>query len=172
MEILQYTWTGDCTVDNISEIQKLIVTEPGCNVLNFNKDPWSSAILVNPRHGVRSLWNTPAIKRHWAGSANILYTFNVENSVGKDRRCLSHAWESDNCQHVREENRGAAKPHSNLYRHESYGDLKYLHRCRLSKWSRGWSCRDSTGSMGGPQHGRGDECAPKIPTGYDIDKAS
>ena len=91
MEILQYTWKGDHTVDNISKIQKLIVTEPDCNVLNFNKDPWSSAILVTSRHGVRILWNTPAIKRHWAEYGNILYTFNVENSVGKDRRCLSHA---------------------------------------------------------------------------------
>ena len=91
MEILQYTWTGDHTVDNISKIQKLIVTEPDCNVPNFNKDLWSSAILVTSRYGVRNLWNTPAIKRHWGESGNILYTFNVENSVGKDRRCLSHA---------------------------------------------------------------------------------
>lgn len=89
MEILQNARTGDCTAEDIGEIRKLVVTEPDCMVPNFSEDPWSSAILVTPRHGVRNPWNDAAIERHCASTGNVLYTFDAEDTVGKERNELS-----------------------------------------------------------------------------------
>lgn len=89
MGILRRARTGDCTSDDIDEIRKLVVTEPDCNIPDFHEEPWSSAILVTPRHGVRNPWNEAAIERHCASTGNTLYTFDAEDTVGKDRTTLS-----------------------------------------------------------------------------------
>ena len=89
MEILRHARTGECTENDIGEIRKLVMTEPDCDVPNFEQEPWLSAVLVTPRHGVRNPWNEAATMRHCAGTGNILYTFNAEDTVGKERNGLS-----------------------------------------------------------------------------------
>lgn len=89
MNILQRARTGDCTEDDVSEIRKLVVTEPDCSIPDFDEEPWSSAVLVTPRHGVRSPWNDAAIEKHCARTGNVLYTFDAEDTVGRERKELS-----------------------------------------------------------------------------------
>jgi len=47
--ILQRAREGDCSELDIKEIRKLILTNPNCNVPNFDKPPWNDAVLVTPR---------------------------------------------------------------------------------------------------------------------------
>ena len=67
----------------------MVVTEPDCDIPNFGEEPWSSAILVAPRHGVRNPWNEAAIEKHCTNTGNTLYIFDAEDTVGKDHAPLT-----------------------------------------------------------------------------------
>lgn len=46
---------------------------------NFQEEPWSEAILVTPRHGVREAWNEQALKRHCRKTGHIRYVVPAED---------------------------------------------------------------------------------------------
>lgn len=89
MEILNRARIGECTCDDIKEIRSLVMTETTCDVPDFTYDPWKSATLVTPRHGVRNPWNEECINRHCATTGHRKYIFEAEDTVGKDRRPLT-----------------------------------------------------------------------------------
>ncbi|SJL03172.1 uncharacterized protein ARMOST_06518 [Armillaria ostoyae] len=51
--------TGDCTEEDIEELQKLDILK--CPDDNYSTFPWNSAILVTSHHGPRERWNAAAI---------------------------------------------------------------------------------------------------------------
>ena len=61
---------GECSTKDLEEIEKLVLTNPECDVPDFTKPPWDQAILVTPRHSVRNLWNEHAIAKHCAKTRN------------------------------------------------------------------------------------------------------
>ena len=65
-EILGRARIGECSTKDLEEIEKLVLTNPECDVPDFTKPPWDQAILVTPRHSVRNLWNEHAIAKHCA----------------------------------------------------------------------------------------------------------
>ena len=82
------TWTnilsrlrvGECNESDLNEIQKLVLTNPGCDVPDFSKAPWDQAILVTPRHSVRNLWNEHAIAKHCIKTGNQRYIVPAEDN--------------------------------------------------------------------------------------------
>jgi PIF1-like helicase len=69
-EILGRARIGECSTKDLEEIEKLVLTNPECDVPDFTKAPWDQAILVTPRHSVRNLWNEHAIAKHCAKTRN------------------------------------------------------------------------------------------------------
>jgi len=84
--ILQRAREGDCSELDIQEIRKLILTNPNCDVPDFDNPPWNNAVLVTPRNSVRAAWNRAALRKHCAKTGNILYIVDAEDTVGDNRQ--------------------------------------------------------------------------------------
>jgi hypothetical protein len=54
----------ESNANDVKEIEKLVLTNPACNVPDFTTSPWNEAILVTPKHSVRNLWNEHALAGH------------------------------------------------------------------------------------------------------------
>jgi len=63
-ELLQHLHTGECTKNNLEEIEKLVVNSSSCPKTDYIKPPWNNTILITPRHSVCQTWNEAAIKKH------------------------------------------------------------------------------------------------------------
>lgn len=72
-DILQRTHTRECTMKDIKEINKLVLTHPDRNIPDFSQLLWSEAILVTSRNGVCSAWNDLMIREHAHKSGQIKY---------------------------------------------------------------------------------------------------
>lgn len=89
MRITDDVWTGilsrlrvgDCTKDDINEVQKLVLTNPNCEVPDFTKPPWCDATLITPRNAAKDLWNSAALERHSRMSGNRKYIVSAEDTV-------------------------------------------------------------------------------------------
>ena len=46
VDILWQSQTGDCTREDISEIKRLVLLNPGCEIPNCTESPWSNAVIV------------------------------------------------------------------------------------------------------------------------------
>ena len=78
-DILSRLRVGECNVNNIEEIEKLVLTNSACDVPDFTSAPWDEAILVTPRHSVRNLWNEHALARHCMKTGNQRYIVPAED---------------------------------------------------------------------------------------------
>ena len=89
MRITDDVWTGilsrlrvgDCTKDDIEEVQKLVLTNPTCEVPDFTAAPWCDATLITPRNATKDLWNAAALERHCRMSGNRKYVIPAEDTV-------------------------------------------------------------------------------------------
>lgn len=77
--ILNRLRVGECDDKDIREVEKLVLTNPACDVPNFQEDPWSDAILITTRHGVRERWNEEAIAKHCLKTGNLRYVCPAED---------------------------------------------------------------------------------------------
>ena len=48
-DILKCSHTGDCTKDDIAEIQKLVLVNKQCDVPDFLSQSWNDTMLVTPK---------------------------------------------------------------------------------------------------------------------------
>lgn len=71
--ILQHMRTGDCTVDDLMEICKLVLTNPACDISDFNSLPWNDTVLVTSCNSIRSRWNNLALKKHCCTNGHTHY---------------------------------------------------------------------------------------------------
>ena len=62
--ILSRLRVGDCTENDIDEVQKLVLTNPDCEVPDFTAALWCDATLITPRNVVKDLWNSAALEKH------------------------------------------------------------------------------------------------------------
>lgn len=63
-QLLSRARHGNCGADDLRLLRRLILTKAECPPTDFNKGPWSEAVLVTPRHAVRRQWNEAAVERH------------------------------------------------------------------------------------------------------------
>ena len=80
-EILSRLRVGDCTEDDIKEVQKLVLTNPDCEVPDFTKGPWCDATLITPRNAAKDLWNSAAVEKHSRMSGNRRYVISAEDTL-------------------------------------------------------------------------------------------
>ena len=71
--ILHRSRTGDCTAEDIKTINKLVLTHTDCDTPDFSLPPWSNAILVTSRNGVRTAWNDVKLKQLSRKTKEITY---------------------------------------------------------------------------------------------------
>jgi len=79
-DILSRLRVGECNANDIEEIEKLVLTNPACDVPDFTCAPWDEAILVTPRHSVRNLWNEHALAKHCMKTGNQHYIVPAEDT--------------------------------------------------------------------------------------------
>ena len=90
MEILDRSRIGRCTLEDLSEIHKLVLTDERCNVPDFSKEPWDQTTLVTPRNSVRSMWNSAKLRQHCRQSGQVLYVVDAEDTAGREHRSLTN----------------------------------------------------------------------------------
>jgi len=78
--ILNRLRTGDCTDEDIEEINKLVLNNDQCPPTDFTTGPWRDAILVTTRHSVREEWNKAAIRRHCFDTGHQRYIWVAEDT--------------------------------------------------------------------------------------------
>ena len=89
MRITDDVWTGilarlrlgECTEDDLEEVQKLVLTDPRCDIPDFSKEPWSDATLITPRNATKDQWNSAALERHCRTSGNRKYIISAEDTI-------------------------------------------------------------------------------------------
>jgi hypothetical protein len=81
--ILSRLRVGECTENDIKEVQKLVLTDPDCEVPDFTKEPWCDATLITPRNAVKDLWNAAALERHSRRSGNRRYVISAEDTLAE-----------------------------------------------------------------------------------------
>jgi PIF1-like helicase len=79
--ILSRLRVGDCTEDDIGEVQKLVLTNAACDIPDFTTSPWCDAILITPRNATKDLWNSAAVERHCRMSGNRKYIISAEDTI-------------------------------------------------------------------------------------------
>ena len=78
MRITDEVWTailsrlrvGECTEEDISEVRKLVLSNPACDMPDFTRAPWCDATLITPRNATKDLWNAAALERHCRMTGN------------------------------------------------------------------------------------------------------
>ena len=89
MRITDEVWTGilsrlrvgECTEDDMKEVQNLVLTNPNCKAPDFATKPWCDATLITPRNATKDLWNTAALERHSRLSGNRTYVISAEDTL-------------------------------------------------------------------------------------------
>ncbi|KAF7973278.1 hypothetical protein HWV62_15643 [Athelia sp. TMB] len=92
--MLTISLAGECTEDDINELEKLVLSESKNNIPDFDSDPWTDAVLVTPRNAVREAWNKAALRKHCKRTGHILYEVPAEDRAGNPpRQC--DLWERE-----------------------------------------------------------------------------
>ena len=89
VDILSRLRVGECNAKDIEEIEKLVLTNPACDVPDFTSAPWDEAILVTPRHSVRNLWNEHALAKHCMKTGSQRYVVPAEDISRDGSQALS-----------------------------------------------------------------------------------
>lgn len=151
-ELLSWLREGECTPEDLEEVDKLVLTNTECKIPDFTTEPWASAVLVTPQHSVRTRWNSAALHKHCIKSGNPLYLAPSEDTTEPEQQRLS----------VEERViMGGMKPNETekLERqveiavgmiHESYGGDQYCYQSRFGQWDAWRNC----GTCAGPPRAR------------------
>ncbi|TFY67448.1 hypothetical protein EVJ58_g1608 [Rhodofomes roseus] len=78
---LQRLRAGEVDGDDVEMLRSLVLTHPKCTPTDFDREPWSNALLVTPRHTVRTQWNDAATKRHCARTGVQLFVGTAEDTI-------------------------------------------------------------------------------------------
>ena len=89
MRITDDVWTGilsrlrvgECTEDDIKQVQKLVLTDPECDIPDFTAEPWCDATLITPRNATKDLWNAAALEKHCWKTGNRRYVVSAEDTL-------------------------------------------------------------------------------------------
>ncbi|KAJ6497949.1 hypothetical protein C8R47DRAFT_920566, partial [Mycena vitilis] len=89
LQLLKRLRTGDCNEDDISELRKLLVQNPACDIPEWGTGGWSMPTLITPRHSARMAWNVEMLAKHCATSGNRLYICQAEDVKGEQEVALT-----------------------------------------------------------------------------------
>ena len=78
---LTHLRNGDVDGTDIDMLRSLVLTNPHCEETDFSQPPWSDAVLVTPRHTVRTQWNEAASHRHCARTGVQLFHCPAEDTI-------------------------------------------------------------------------------------------
>ena len=81
MDIMRRARVGECNANDLHEIEKLVLSNPECEVPDFSKAPWDEAILITPRHSIRNLWNDHALAKHCMKTRSQCYVVPAEDTL-------------------------------------------------------------------------------------------
>lgn len=88
-DILNRLRVGKRKETDLLKINKLVLTNPECNMPDFSTPPWDEAILVMTRHGMRELWNEHSLHWHCKKTGNRWYVIPLEDFEAKIGEKLS-----------------------------------------------------------------------------------
>lgn len=82
--ILDRLREGACDATDLRQIRKLLLSDETTERPDFMSNPWVDAVLVTPRHGVRTRWNTAALMKHCINSGERMFISVAEDFTGPE----------------------------------------------------------------------------------------
>lgn len=79
--ILQRARTGDCTKADILVLNRMVLTNPECDVPDFDTQPWIDVVLVTPRNGSRIYWNEKKLEQHCRRTGHTHYVLLARDTI-------------------------------------------------------------------------------------------
>ena len=61
------------------------MTDPGCDIPDFDMSPWDNAVLVTAWNIMHAKWNMAALRKHCQKHQELLFVCQAEDKVGKSR---------------------------------------------------------------------------------------
>ena len=80
-DILTRTRTGDCTAEDLAEIDRLVLENAECILPDFLSPPRNDFILVTLCNAMQMLWNELMLKTHCAHSSYTRYVIRATDST-------------------------------------------------------------------------------------------
>lgn len=87
--ILRRSRIGACTEDDVAVIRSLVLRPGTDNVPDFDTLPWSRAVLITPRNGVRKEWNRMMTRKVCRDTKATLFVSPSEDYIKKTGKPLS-----------------------------------------------------------------------------------
>jgi len=84
IKVLNKLRVGQCDNNDLQVMRNIDMSNPKCEVPDFESQPWSDAIMVTPRHVVREKWNHKSVKKHCIKTGNRRYIVPSED-IDKDQ---------------------------------------------------------------------------------------
>lgn len=92
LDFLRHLRLGQVQEHHIEMLRSLILTNPKCDVPNFDAAPWSDVSLVTPQHGVRRAWNVFALQKHAQRSRTATIRCTAEDTIKGQPLSLSERY--------------------------------------------------------------------------------
>jgi hypothetical protein len=79
--ILTRSRTGECTANDLTEIDRLVLDDKDCEIPDFTVPPWNDCVLVTPRNAVQTLWNELMLQAHCHQTGYTQYVVHTLDTV-------------------------------------------------------------------------------------------
>ncbi|KAF8313899.1 uncharacterized protein EI90DRAFT_480886 [Cantharellus anzutake] len=73
-------------------LRGLLLGTSKCPETNAEVHPWREALLVTPRHAIRTQWNELALQLHCRRAGSVFYQFHAEDTMEGRELTLSERW--------------------------------------------------------------------------------
>ena len=79
--ILTRARTGECTANDLAEIDLLVLENKDCIHPDFTTSPWSDYVLVTSRNAVQTMWNRRMLESHCRQTGYTRYIVDATDSI-------------------------------------------------------------------------------------------
>lgn len=79
--ILKRTHTGECTVNDLTKIDHLVLDDKECVLPDFTAPPWNNCVLVTSRNAVQTMWNRLMLDCHCRRTGYTRYLVRACDSI-------------------------------------------------------------------------------------------
>ena len=79
--ILTRARTGECTANDLNELDHLVLDDKHCVLPDFTEPPWNNCVLVTSRNAVQTMWNRMMLDCHCRRTGYTRYVVHAVDSI-------------------------------------------------------------------------------------------
>ena len=87
--ILSRARTGECTANDLNEIDHLVLDDKHCVLPDFTAPPWDNCVLVTSRNAIQTMWNRMMLDCHCRRTGYTRYIVHAVDSIKNGQLSVS-----------------------------------------------------------------------------------